>query len=152
MKLKTEITNVEDTEIIIRCAQRTERIRQLESMLEAWLQQSSELILTLDDTEYYVPKKDILFFETENGKVMAHTASRVFCTEHKLYELEKLMPPSFIRVSKSCILNADTVSAIHHNIAGASEVVFKRGDKKVYVSRAYYKMLKDKIYEMRFNI
>ena len=71
MKLKTEITNVEDTEIIIRCAQRTERIRQLESMLEAWLQQSSELILTLDDTEYYVPKKDILFFETENGKVIS---------------------------------------------------------------------------------
>ena len=93
MKLKTEITNVEDTEIIIRCAQRTDKIKQLESMLEAWLQQSSELVLTLDDTEYYVSKKDILFFETENGKVTAHTASRVFYTEYKLYELEKLMPP-----------------------------------------------------------
>ena len=151
MKLKTEICDVDETEIIIRCSGRTEKIKNLEMMLESWLLQSSELVLTLDDTEYYVPKKDILFFETENGKVTAHTSSRVFYTDYKLYELEKLMPPTFIRVSKSCILNVDAVSAIHHNITGASEVIFKRGDKKVFVSRAYYKMLKDKIYEMRFN-
>ena len=149
MKLKTEITNVEDTEIIIRCAHRTEKIKQLESMLEAWLQQSSELVLTLDDTEYYVSKKDILFFETENGKVTAHTASRVFYTEYKLYELEKLMPPSFIRVSKSCILNVSRISYVNRNLTGASEVGFENTKKKVFVSRIYFKVLKERLKEMR---
>ncbi len=75
----------------------------------------------------------------------------MYYTEYKLYELEKLMTPTFVRISKSCIINVNKISAIHRSITGASEVSFNNTDKKVYVSRAYYKILKDRLYEMRFG-
>lgn len=151
MKLKTEISDVGEAEIIIRCNERTDRIKNIESMLEAFIQQGEDMVLMLGDTEYYISKKEILFFETEEGKVAAHTLNRMYYTEYKLYELEKLMPPTFVRISKSCIININKISAIHRNITGASEVLFNNTDKKVYVSRAYYKILKDKLNEMRFG-
>ncbi len=151
MKLKTEISDIAEPEIIIKCAQRTPKIRQIEELLESMLQPASEMALTLGETEYYIPKKDILFFETNDGKITAHTAKRMFYTEYKLYELERIMPKAFARVSKSCIVNIDQVSAIHSSITGSGEVLFKNSEKKVYASRAYFKILKDKIYEMRFN-
>ncbi|MBP3348459.1 MAG: LytTR family transcriptional regulator DNA-binding domain-containing protein [Clostridia bacterium] len=151
MKLRTEICNVDETEIVIRCNQRDQSVKRLEAALASILPQSNEMILTLNDTEYFVPKKSILFFETDDGKVTAHTAKAMYYTSYKLYELEEMMSVTFVRVSKSCIVNIDQVSALKHNQIGASEVFFKSCDKKVYASRGYYKALKDMIYEMRIN-
>lgn len=151
MKLKTEISDIGETEIIIRCNERTEKIKRIEAMLESVIQQGDDMVLTLGETEYYVSKKEILFFETEDGKVAAHTLNGMYYTDYKLYELEKNMPEAFVRISKSCIININKISAIQRNITGASEVRFNNTDKKVYASRAYYKILKDKLYEVRFN-
>ena len=41
------------------------------------------------------------------------------------------------------------ISAISHALTGNGEVLFKDTDKKVYVSRGYYKALKEKIYDMK---
>ena len=41
------------------------------------------------------------------------------------------------------------ISAIRKNLTGASEVMFKNCDKKVYLSRSYYRLLRDKLGEVR---
>lgn len=152
MKLRVEITQeAEEEEIILRCRARTEQIARIERTLEQLMGTDTEMILTLGDTEYYIPIRDILFFETCDGKVTAHTAARMFYTQYKLFELELLLPPSFVRVSKCCILNAAAISALSHNLTGASRVMFRGTEKIVYVSRSYYKILKEKIYDMRFR-
>ncbi len=153
MKLRTEISShlsADEEEIVISCKERSSKIMLLESLIENVINEEAELVLTLQDAEYYVPKKSVLFFETYDGRVTAHTADAMYYTEYKLYELEKIMPSFFVRVSKSCILNTLAVSSIRRNLAGASEVYFKGSTKKVYASRSYYKQLKDRIYEMRF--
>lgn len=151
MKFRIEISDgTEEDEIIIRCRQKNDKIRMLENAIESILQENSELILYIRDTEYYIPKRNILFFETDGGKVKAHTDDKIYSADYKLFELEKIMPQSFIRVSKSCILNVALVEGINKNLTGASEVYFRNSSKKVYVSRAYYKLLKEKINEMRF--
>lgn len=153
MRLRCEISPemVDDEEVIIRCKAKTDKVRLIESVVESILAGDSELILYIRDTEYYIPKGDILYFETESGKVKAHTAEKIFTANYKLFELEAIMPHSFIRVSKSCILNAAKVEAINRNLTGASQVFFKGCDKRVYVSRSYFKLLKEKITEMRFT-
>ena len=109
------------------------------------------MALTLGDTEYFVRKQDILFFETVDGRVKAHTADGMYDTRYKLFELEEIMPASFLRVSKSCILNSAAVRTLSHNLAGASRVTFHGSEKIVYVSRAYYKILREKIESMRIR-
>lgn len=151
MNFKCEISpDIENDEVVIRCRNKTHKICVLENIIKNYLDQEQELTLYIQNTEYYIPKRDILYFETEDGKIKAHTTDRIFTTEYKLFELEQIMPACFIRVSKSCVLNTAKVEAITRNLAGASDVFFKDCQKKVCVSRSYYKQLKEKIQEMRF--
>lgn len=150
MKFRLEISAEADEEILLRCREYTEKIKELEKTLASLAEASSDMVLTYEDTEFYVPKKDILFFETADGRVAAHTADRMYYTKYKLFELENLMPKSFLRVSKSCVLNAEAVRSLSHGITGTGEVTFIDSDKTVFVSRAYYKYLKERIYQLRF--
>lgn len=150
MKLRVEI-GAETDEIILRTRVRDGDSIRLEEAILSLLSKGGEMALVLGDTEYFVHKQDILFFETVDGRVKAHTADAMYDTRYKLFELEELMPASFLRVSKSCILNSSLVRALSHNLAGASRVTFQGSDKIVYVSRAYYKILREKIESMRIR-
>ncbi len=149
MKLHTEVRQDGAEEIVIRCKQRDEKIRLLESIIENVLSENAELTLTDGETEYFVPKNEILFFETAGGRVAAHTAHRMYYTVYRLFVLEQIMAPTFQRISKSCIVNCGAICAIRKNLTGASEVMFKNCDKKVYLSRSYYHVLREKLGEVR---
>lgn len=147
MKIRTEISDSE--EIIIRCRERNSRIISIEEAIEGALRGENELSLFSDGVEYFVPKSSILFFESSDGKVYAHTADRMYTTPYKLFELESIMPSSFTRVSKSTIANVSEIAYLRRELVGNGEMGFRRCDKKVYFSRAYYKLLQYKIDEMR---
>ena len=106
------------------------------------------MVLTLGDTEHYVSKKDILFFETYDGRIAAHTSENMFCYSGTLQGVEKLLPHSFVRASKSCIVNAAEICALSKNFTGLGEVLFRKSTKKAFVSRGYYKELKQRVYEL----
>ena len=110
-----------------------------------------EMTLQLSGTEYYVPIKEILFFEAFNGKVYAHTVERMYMTPYKLFELENIMPSSFVRISKSTIANIMLITSLRREIVGNGEISFRSCEKKAYFSRGYYKVLRDKIDEMRLG-
>lgn len=154
MKLRIEMSDdLPCDEVIIRCKNADERVRRLQNAFSEIIdgRGGSELVLTIGDMEYFVPVSDILFFETESGKVAAHTSEKMYFSESKLYELEKILPRSFVRVSKSCVLNSAKVVSISKSLTGSSEVLFANSYKKAYVSRLYYKILKDLIYETRLS-
>ena len=111
----------------------------------------TELTLTIGSREYYVPKSDILFFETYDGKVCAHTKDRMYQTDYKLFQLEEILPAYFVRISKSVIANVRQISSLGRELTGNGEITFKGCNKATYFSRGYYKILKDKIEEVRFG-
>ena len=152
MKIHIEISDGDDEEVIIRCKERTERIDVLEAAIENALRGDGLLILCIGSTEYYIPKKDILFFETLDGKVCAHTKERMYKTSKKLFELQGIMPSYFVRISKSCIANAKMINSLRRELTGGGEITFAGTDKSAYFSRGYYNVLKDKIEEMRSKI
>ena len=93
----------------------------------------------------------ILFFETDENGISAHTRDEMYQTRYKLYELEDMLPGVFMRVSKSTILNTDQIYSIDRNLTASSVVAFLNTHKKVYVSRYYYKPLTQKLQEKRLH-
>ena len=61
------------------------------------------------NTEYYIAVDNILFFETDNGQINAHTRDDIYQVKYKLYELENILPGYFMRISKSAILNTKQI-------------------------------------------
>ena len=150
MKIKIEIEEaLAEDEVVIRCRGLTEEISAIQKAVSEVSSAAQKFTFYKGNTEYYLTLDEILFFETATGFVAVHTADSIFETKNRLYELEELLPGSFLRVSKSTILNTSKIRAIHKNITGASEVEFAKSNKKVFVSRNYFKILMSKLEEKR---
>ncbi len=150
MKIRIEIVDEADEEIIIRTSRLDEQVGRIQRAVEEITAQGSAMVLYKGDTQFYVRLEEILFFETSGSQICAHTRRDIFETGYKLYELEKLLPGNFIRVSKSAILNLSKVYSVTRNLTASSEVEFEGTHKKVYVSRNYYKMLIGRLEEKRY--
>ena len=118
-------------------------------MLGELLSQKKHITFYKGETEYYLSLEEILFFETEESGICAHTINNIYNVKYKLYELEELLPGYFMRVSKSTILNTNHIYSITKSISSSSRVEFQNTHKQVYVSRYYYKPLKIKLLEKR---
>lgn len=152
MKIKVEIDEgLAEEEIVIRCKSLNEDVISIQKRITDAVNSRMQLEVTKGETEYYLTVDEVLFFETDASGVVVHTATQIYETKYRLYELEELLPGDFIRVSKSSILNASKIRAIHKNITGASEVEFIGSSKKVFVSRNYFKILMAKIEEKRLR-
>lgn len=152
MKIRIDVDekNVEE-EVIVRCRQLNSEVIRLQKLLEQSMTNTNQLVFFKGETEYYFSNEEILFFETDGGVIYAHTVDDVFQTKYKLYELEELLPRAFLRISKSAIVNTDKIYAIHRNLTSSSLVAFQHTHKQIYVSRSYYKLLKDKLEEKRLG-
>lgn len=152
MKIRIELDKEAEEEIIIRTSQMDERIAAIEQALNDVLAGQASFPFYQNEKEFFFPLKDVLFFETQNKEVMAHTKEQVFQVKLRLYELEERLPSGFLRVSKSTIVNIDHIHSIEKNITGASEVEFADSYKKIYVSRSYYKVLKERMNLRRYRL
>lgn len=91
--------------------------------------------------------QDVLFFETDQNVIYAHTRDKAYETRYRLYELEEVLPHRFMRISKSSIANTKEISAIEKNFTSSRKTSFFNTQKVVYVSRKYYPILKEKLSE-----
>lgn len=152
MKIQIEVdSEIVEEEVLIRCRQLNSEVMKIQKMLEQAALKSNQFVFFKGEAEYYLPNEDILFFETDGGMVYAHTADDVFQVKYKLYELEELLPRTFLRISKSAIVNTDKIYSIHRNLTASSLIAFQHTHKEIYVSRSYYKVLKNKLDEKRLG-
>ena len=152
MKVRIETDDhLKDDEVIIRCKKSNNTIEKLYKMLTAETDLNSSLVFYKKGEEFFFPLQDVLFFETSDDNVYAHTADDAFHVKFRLYELEEFLPAYFVRVAKSTIINVKHILSINRNLTSASLVQFYNSHKKVYVSRLYYKTLKQKLNERRSN-
>ncbi len=150
MKIKLETNeNLTEDEIVIHCRELSDEILKLQQQISRLASQRSQLEVTKKDVSYYLAPEDILFFETADNYTSVHTTTDIYKASYKLYELEEMLPMSFMRVSKSTILNTGRILGIRKNLTGPSQVEFKSTDKKAYVSRNYLKLLTEKLSQKR---
>ena len=152
MKIRIEIDeNLIEDEVVIHCASINEEVTKVQKAISEVVNASQKLVFYKDATEYYLELDEILFFETDESGISAHTRKDVYQTKYKLYELEDLLPGFFMRVSKSTILNTRHIYSINRNLTASSVVAFNGTHKQVYVSRYYYKPLVSKLEEKRLK-
>jgi DNA-binding LytR/AlgR family response regulator len=150
MKIRVELDNkIEENEVIIKCNELNEEVKNIQIVLGEMLSQKKHMTFYKGETEYYLSLEEILFFETEESGICAHTIDNIYSVKYKLYELEELLPGYFMRVSKSTILNTNHIYSITRSLSSSSRVEFQNTHKQVYVSRYYYKPLKIKLLEKR---
>lgn len=150
MKIRIEIDeNLIEEEVIVRGSSLNEQVQQIQRALSEISKQEQRIVFHKDETEYYLPLTEILFFETDGKAIHAHTAGDIYLIKHRLYELEEILPGYFMRVSKSTILNVRCIYAINRSVSTSCVVQFKDTHKQVYVSRYYYKPLRNRLEEKR---
>lgn len=152
MKIRIEIDEgIAEDEVIIRCSGLTEEVTAVQKAVSDVVNASWRIPFYKGNTEYYLALDEILFFETDESGISAHTRNEVYQTKYKLYELEDILPGIFMRVSKSTILNTRHIYSISRNLTASSVVAFGGTHKQVYVSRYYYKPLISKLEEKRLK-
>lgn len=143
--------NITEDELVIRCGSLSDDVIILQKQIIEAMNTKMQLHVMKQKSEYLLTLGEILFLETADSFVAVHTAKDIFETKQKLYELEELLPGSFMRVSKSTIINTAKIRSISKNITGASAVEFAGSIKKAYVSRNYIKALMEKLEEKRLK-
>ena len=82
MKVRVEIgTDVSEKEIVLRTNDYDEEVERMLLMLQK-IQKTPQLIFYKDSTEYFFSADKILFFETSERQVYAHTKNDVFVVKH----------------------------------------------------------------------
>ena len=148
LKIRIEITDgIEEEEVVIRCRELNGTVNDIQKAITEKISKAPKMVFYKEKDEYYFPLANILFFETDNDTVYAHTTADMFKTNFKLYELQEFLPEKFVRVSKSAIVNTVHILSISRNLASSSLIRFHKSHKQIYVSRLYYNDLKQKLNE-----
>ena len=151
MKLRIELDpSLEEEEVLIRCRGLSDTVQKIGKAVETLSAEAPRLGFFRDNEEFFFSPEQILFFETDGDTVLAHTANDIYGTKLRLRELEEILPRSFLRISKSAILNTRHVLSISRNLTAASLVQFQGSHKQVYVSRSYYHALRERMDESRY--
>jgi len=148
MKVHIEVDDsMSNDEVLIRCGRADEKIQRICRLILEHEGAEPNITFYKGNREYYFSLSNILFFETEGEHIYAHTEDDTYLIKFRLYELEDMLPRSFVRVAKSTIVNAAKVYSITRNITSASLIQFAGSHKQVYASRYYYNDLQQRLQE-----
>ena len=151
MKLKIEIDPSLPEEIVIRAKTVSDAVRRVQTAVEQALSASGELAVRRGSGEFYVSFGDVLYFEVTGERTVVHTADSSYISPMRLCELAELLPRTFVRSSKSGMINTAKIMSITRSPTGVSEATFAGSDKTVFISRMYYKSVRETIEETRLS-
>ena len=80
---------------------------------------------------------EVQIIRTEGPQIVAYGATQAgFLIEKRLYELETLLGPQFIRISKSAMVKIRQIDHVDVGFNGMLDIVMKNGLDE-YISRRY---------------
>ena len=141
MQFKMIIDQTKDEEIVATVhapSDLTEKIQQLISEYTG----TDRVAAWLEDDIQMLPFSEIVCITVLEGKTLAVDRNgKKYRLKQRLYELEAMLPPSFIRINKSSIANERLIDRFAANFSGAVDAVF-RGGYREYVSRRCFAQIK----------
>lgn len=142
MKLVIEQDNsFEETEIVIRCSSINS---ELQKIIDAIKICSFTITAYKDGYVHKLSYENVCYIESVDEKTFIYCRSSVYECKMKLFELEEvLIHSSFVRISKSCILNIDYIERVKPLINGKYEVLLINGEKLI-INRHYVPDFKKK--------
>ena len=141
MKFKMIIDETKEEEVVATVhgpSTLTEKIQQLVQEYTG----ADRVAAWLEDDIKMLPFTQIACITVLEGKTFAIDSKGVhYRLKQRLYELEGMLPPSFIRINKSSIANEQMIERFAANFSGAVDAVF-RGGYREYVSRRCFAEIK----------
>lgn len=137
-----EDPNINETEISIVCTEMTDELNNILANIAA-----AELTFTgkKGKETFFVPIKDIFYFESVDGSVFFYTENETYEATTKLYKIEEnLKNVRFSRISKTTIANLDKLVSIRR-VEGSRLVATLINKEKLVVSRQYVSQIKKKL-------
>lgn len=148
MRVRIEMVGDDDpVEAVIYCRKVTPEIEELARQFSQGGKTGPQPTFFKGEEQYYLALSEILFFETDDDKVFAHTDKDSYETGQRLYELDAILPNYFVRISRSTIANTLHIFSIQRGLTRVGLVSFRGSYKEVYVSRMYSNILKMKMEE-----
>lgn len=141
MKFKLIIDKNNDEEIVATVHGRTELTDKIEALVMAY--ENSDRIIAYTDDDFRILKfNEIECITVINGKIYAiDSDGEQLRLKQRLYELEKILPTSFIRINKSSFANENGIKEFSATFSGGVDAVFKCGYRE-YVSRRCFTAIK----------
>ena len=131
-----------ETEIIINCSMMDDRLKKL---IDHIRQYSFSLKGIADGEKYSVPLEHILYIESVDGRTFLYCQDRVYEYRETLTSLDQLLlHTSFVRISKSCIMNLNALKCVKSSLNHRMEATMTTGEKLI-VSRNYIEQMKKKL-------
>lgn len=143
MDVRVKKVGNESEEVVeILCHEVTDEVRDIVHFVRT---RQGQLSGNLDGKQYEIAIADIYYIEAIDNKAFIYCAKQVYETREKLYSLEELLQEkSFLRVSKSIVLNLMKVKAIKPGFNSRFIAVLQNGEE-IIISRKYVPALKQKL-------
>lgn len=130
-----------EPEVTLKYSEETPQIENLIDTLRIFCQ---SIQAEKNGSNHTITLDEIFYIESVDEKSYIYTKDDVFDCKHKLYTLEKMFADtSFIRVSKSCILNIAKLKSVRPFINGKFEATL-RNEEKIIINRHYVADFKKK--------
>ncbi|MCL2471840.1 MAG: LytTR family transcriptional regulator DNA-binding domain-containing protein [Propionibacteriaceae bacterium] len=131
-----------DLTVIVRCPENGPEVAALLACLR---DDGGKLPGVKDGVTHLIDYRDVLYFESVDKRSFIYTATQVYETPLRLYQIEeRLTDTGFFRSSKSQIVNIAEITALCPDFAGRMEVVLSNGER-IIISRHYARALKERL-------
>ena len=142
MRFRFIINKEKDEEVVITAHQRTALIDEIEALIS---KHTDRIPGYTEDDIKMLSVSEIECVTVLDGKTYAiDSRNRQYRLKQRLYELESILPSSFIRINKSTLANEAALDRFTVTIAGSVDAVFKCGYTE-YVSRRCFAQIKRRL-------
>ncbi len=133
---------IQETEIIINCAYMDKRLQKLTDYIR---QYSFSLEGESEGKLYQLPIEEIYYIESVDSKTFLYDHERTYSSRQTLTILEeKLKNMTFVRISKSCLLNVSYLKCVAPYANHRLKAELRSGEQLI-ISRNYVEALKNKL-------
>lgn len=139
MKFKLIIDRAKDEEVVVTAHNRTPLIDEIEALIS---KHTDRIPGYTEDDIKMLSVSEIECVTVLDGKTYAiDTKNHRYRLKQRLYELESVLPTSFIRINKSTLANEACLDKFRVTVTGSVDAVFKCGYTE-YVSRRCFAQIK----------
>lgn len=143
MKISINIDpGLADTEIVINCGSLT---AETENIIAALRMANNQITVLKDGETHILDISKIAYIETVDRRTFVYTEKDCYESKLKLYEMdEKLCSGSFLRISKSCIVQLKYIRSLKAELDRRLRITLENGEQLI-ASRQYADELKKRL-------
>ena len=142
MRFKLVIDNKKEEQIVATVHERSPLIDELEALIS---RHTDRIPGYTEDDIKMLSVSQIECITVLDGRTYAiDSENKQYRLKQRLYELEEMLPSSFIRINKSTLANETALDRLSVTVVGSVDAVFKCGYRE-YVSRRCFAQIKRRL-------